>query len=183
MSGHSKWSQIKHKKEITDKKRGQLFSKLLAAISVAARADSSPQFNPRLTSAIEAAKAAHVPQENIERATKRSADDKNLEEIVIEAFGPEKSALIVQCITDNRNRTIAEVRHLLEERGAKMGTPGSAAWAFEAKPALGGKWKAKFPQELSAQGKQKLAEIVEALEEREDVQRVFTNEHNANSTN
>jgi transcriptional/translational regulatory protein YebC/TACO1 len=179
MSGHNKWSQIKNKKEVTDKKRGALFSKLLAAISVAARLDPNPQFNPRLTAAVEAARTAHVPQENIERAISKSSETKNLEELVIEAFGPEKSALVAVCITNNRNRTTSEMRHLLEEHGAKMGLPGSAAWAFEV-PQPGGAWTPKFPQELSPEGKQKLGEIIEALEEREDIQNVFTNVINGN---
>lgn len=175
MSGHNKWQQIKHKKEITDQKRGKLFSKLLAAVSVAAKLDPNPQFNPRLRGAVEAARAANVPQENIDRAIRRSSEAKDLEELVIEAFGPEKSALVICCITDNRNRTTSEVRHLLEERGAKMGTPGSAAWAFNVPPPGGGAWQPKFPQALTAEGRAELEKIIGALEEREDVQRVFTN--------
>src|SRR3989338_11296018 len=109
MSGHSKWSQIKHKKGTTDQKRGQLFSKLLKAISIAAKKEPNPLYNPRLRSVIEKAKENSVPQENIERAISKASEEKNLDEVIIEAYGPEGAALIIQGVTDNTNRTVAEV--------------------------------------------------------------------------
>jgi YebC/PmpR family DNA-binding regulatory protein len=174
MSGHSKWSQIKRQKDIADQKRGQLFSKLLKAISVAARTEPNPQFNPRLRSAIEKAKENNVPQENIERAINKAAEAKNLEELTIEAYGPEGAALIIEGITDNKNRTTNEIRHLLEENNAKMANPGSVLWAFNA-PSNEKSWEAKFPQNISENGRQKLSALVAALEEHNDVQKVVTN--------
>ena len=182
MSGHNKWSQIQHKKGRADKERSAVFTKLLAAISIAAKSEPKPDFNPRLRSAIEKAKENNVPQENIERAIKKASEEKNLEEIVIEAYGPEKVAIIVEAITDNRNRTISEIRHLLDENGAKMATQGSVLWSFSSGggSALGGEksgmeWKAKFPQAISEAGKQTLQSLIEKLEEHDDVQRVITN--------
>ncbi len=172
MSGHSKWSQIKHKKGATDQKRGLLFSKLLNAVSVAARENPDPTFNPRLRTTIETARAANVPNENIERAVKRSSESKNLEEVIMEAYGPEKSAFVILGITDNTNRTIAEVRHLIEELGAKPADPGSVLWSFER---AGGEWKPKFLQSTSEAAKAKIAEVIAALEEHPDVQKVITN--------
>jgi YebC/PmpR family DNA-binding regulatory protein len=172
MSGHSKWSQIKHKKGATDQKRGLLFSKLLKAVSVAAKENPDPQFNPRLRTTIQTARDANVPNENIERAITRSSEEKNLEEVVLEAYGPEKSALVVLGITDSRNRTIAEVRHLMEKLGLKPAEQGSVLWSFEKTQ---GEWKPKFTQLLSDATKQKVQEIVSSLEEHPDVQKVITN--------
>jgi YebC/PmpR family DNA-binding regulatory protein len=172
MSGHSKWSQIKHKKGATDQKRGALFSKLLKAVSVAAKDNPDPNFNPRLRTTIETARKANVPNDNIERAIKRSSEEKELEEIILEAYGPEKSALVLFCITDNRNRTVAEVRHLIEELGLKPASQGSVLWSFEQHD---GAWQPKFKQPVSEEAKQKISEILETLEAHEDVQSVITN--------
>lgn len=181
MSGHSKWSQIKHQKGDADKKRGQLFSKLLRAISIAAKTDppapqgrGSPsitgrQFNPRLRSAIEKAKENNVPAANIDRAISRAGEEKNLEELTIETYGPEGIAIIIEAVTDNKNRTVSEIKHLLEEHGAKMASPGSVVWSFEKN------WQPKFPQNVSEGAKNKLTGLIAALEEHEDVQNVVTN--------
>ncbi len=182
MAGHSHWKQIKAQKGAADKKKSAVFSKLLNAISVAARQESNPAFNPRLRSAMEKAKDNKIPQENIERAIGKASKNKNLEEIIIEAYGPEKTALIIEAITDNKNRTIAEIRHLLDANKAKMADPGSVLWAFDPpapqttkQTSGGGEWKAKFPQQISDEGKRKLQIIIEKLEEHNDVQCVITN--------
>ncbi|MBU6141802.1 YebC/PmpR family DNA-binding transcriptional regulator [Patescibacteria group bacterium] len=172
MSGHNKWSQIKNQKGAADKKRGLLFSKLLKAIAIAAKADPNPQFNPRLRSAIDQAKKANVPQDNIDRAVSKASEEKPLEDVVVEAYGPEGVALIIEGITDNTNRTIAEVKHLLSEHNAKIATPGSVLWSFEKKD---GVWQAKFPQAISDTAKAQIAELVEALNDHDDVQLVTTN--------
>lgn len=172
MSGHNKWSQIKNRKGAQDAKRSLSFSKLLAAIAIAAKADPSPDTNIKLRSAIERAKAGNCPLENIERAISKASESKDLEEVLIEAYGPEGVALIIEAITDNSNRTIAEIRHLLDLNGAKMANQGSVLWSFEKSD---GEWKAKFPQEISDAGKESLQRIVEALEEHNDVQRVSVN--------
>lgn len=135
MSGHSKWAQIKHKKAATDKKRGQIFSKLARAITVAAKEKGGgAQTNPALRVAVEKAKAANMPSENIERAIERGAGGEGaggLEEFTYEAYGPGGTALIIEGITDNKNRTVAELRHLLSSRGGKLADSGSVAWMFD----------------------------------------------------
>lgn len=172
MSGHSKWHQIKHKKGATDQKRGALFSKLVKAISVAARDNPDPNWNPRLRTMIEKAKAANVPGENIERAIKRSSEVKDLEEITIEAYGPDKVAVIVIAVTDNRNRTIAELKSIISENGAKSADPGSVLWSFTK---TDGEWKPNFAQEVTSDGRVKLDTLVSELEEHDDVSGVVTN--------
>ena len=172
MSGHSKWSQIKHKKGVTDVKRGALFSKLLKAISVAAKTEPKPDFNPRLRSAIEKAKENNVPLENIEKAISKAGEEKDLQEVIVEAYGPEGVGLIIEAITDNSNRTTSELRHLLDKNGAKMANPGSVQWGFEK---AGNEWKAKFPQALSPESKSRLDSLMKIIEEHEDVQKITTN--------
>jgi len=178
MSGHNKWSQIKHKKGASDAKRGNLFSKLLRAISIAAKTESNPQFNPRLRSAIETAKENLVPLENIEKAINKASEQKDLSEMIIEAYGPEGVAIIIEAVTDNTNRTISEVKKILSDHDAKVANPGSVLWAFDA-PIPGNteanKWVAKFPQKISDESKEKLEKLIDDLDEHDDVQNVFTN--------
>lgn len=176
MSGHNKWSQIKNKKGIADVKRGKMFSKLLRAISIAARTEASPQFNPRLRTAIETAKENLVPLDNIEKAINKASEQKDLIEMTIEAYGPEGAAIIIQAVSDNTNRTIAEVKKILNDHGAKLANPGSVLWAFDA-PISGqsDKWKAKFPQSISSDSKTKLEKLIEYLDEHDDVQNISTN--------
>jgi YebC/PmpR family DNA-binding regulatory protein len=174
MSGHSHWSGIKHKKEAMDQKRGKVFSKLLAAISIAAKQEPNPQFNPRLRTAILKAKENKVPQDNIERAINKASEIKDLEELVMEAYGPEGAAILIEAVTDNRNRTVSEVKKILSDAGAKWAEPGSVQWAFN--PLAGEKgWEAKFKQEFSPETKEKIAEITEKLNEHGDVQEVYSN--------
>ena len=175
MSGHNKWGQIKHQKGATDKKRGQLFSKILRAISIAAKTEPNPQFNPRLRSLLETAKANNVPNDNIERAIHKASEEKNLEEVIIEAYGPEGSQLIIEGITDNKNRTIAEVKYLLSEHNGKIANPGSALWAFNAPTKEREIWESKFPLAISDTAKTQLAALIEALADHDDIQRVTTN--------
>jgi YebC/PmpR family DNA-binding regulatory protein len=176
MSGHSHFAGIKHKKAITDQKRGQLFSKLLNAVSIAARTEPNPEFNPRLRTAVEKAKESKVPQENIERAVKRASEDKNLEELIVEAYGPEGTAILIQAITDSKNRTIAEVKKILDENGGKIAEPGSVRWAFEQiKTESGLGWQEKFKQPISTEAQEKLQKLIEELLEQNEVQEVYTN--------
>jgi YebC/PmpR family DNA-binding regulatory protein len=137
MSGHSKWSTIKHKKAATDAKRGKIFTKLIKEITVAARlGGGDPSANPRLRAAIDAAKGQNMPKSNIERAIKKGTGELegvSYEEITYEGYGPGGVAVLVETITDNRQRTVAEVRHLLSKRGGNMGEPGSVSWVFEKK--------------------------------------------------
>jgi YebC/PmpR family DNA-binding regulatory protein len=176
MSGHSHWAGIKHKKEATDQKRGKVFSKLLAAISAAAKTEPNPDFNPRLRTAVLKAREASVPQENIERAIKRASDkDAELEELVFEAYGPGGIAIMMEAVSDNRNRTVQEVKTILKERGGKWAESGSVRWAFEPRAASGVGWVAKFPQSVTEEDAKKLAVLIEELEEQDAVQNVFTN--------
>lgn len=137
MSGHSKWSQIKRKKSATDEKRGRMYGKLLRAIEVAAR-DGGPSIegNMTLASAVQKARDYSVPVDNIERAIKRSSGDEGgarFEELTYEGYGPGGVALVVEAVTDNRNRTGQEVRHTLASLGGKLAEPGSVVWMFERK--------------------------------------------------
>jgi len=136
MSGHSHWAGIKHKKQLEDQKRGKIFSKLARKISVAARKGADPETNPTLRQALEEAKYFNLPKENIERAIKRgSGEDKEtrLEEVEYEAFGPSNIALIIEGITDNKNRSLAEIKHILQKYGGKLAQSGSVKWLFEKK--------------------------------------------------
>jgi YebC/PmpR family DNA-binding regulatory protein len=137
MAGHSKWSKIKRKKAANDAKRGKMFTKLIREITVAAReAGGDPEFNPRLRLAIDTAKAASMPQENIDRAVQRGTGELegvSYEEVTYEGYGPGGVALYVETLTDNMNRTVADLRHALEKHGGNLGQNGSVAWQFERK--------------------------------------------------
>lgn len=138
MAGHSKWAGIKHKKAIVDARRGKLFTKLARAITVAAKeGGGDPDGNPSLALAIQKAKDASMPKDNIERAiakgTGAGADVAALENIVYEGYGPGGVALLIEAVTDNRNRTGSEVRHLLSKHGGSLGEPGSVAYNFDKK--------------------------------------------------
>jgi YebC/PmpR family DNA-binding regulatory protein len=174
MSGHSHWAGIKHQKEITDKKRGKVFSKLLALISAAAKTEPNPDFNPRLRTAVEKAKAENVPRDSIERAINKAKDTGAAEEILFEAYGPEGVAILIAVITDSVNRSVQEIKKILSDHGAKWAEPKSVRWAFENSPDKTS-WSAKFKQEISAEAKQKLEELITSLLENEGVQNVFVN--------
>lgn len=168
MSGHNKWSQIKHRKGAQDAKKSAVFSKILAAISIAAKPDPSPETNARLRALIEKARAENVPNENISRAISRAKEEKDLKEFTFECIGPEGIAMLVEGITDNINRTLQEMRMLTQEIGCKPADPGSLMWAFE-------KGQPKFPQSVSEAAREKITKAVEVFNEHEDVQRVTTN--------
>ncbi|HWM93478.1 MAG TPA: YebC/PmpR family DNA-binding transcriptional regulator [Thermoanaerobaculia bacterium] len=135
MSGHSKWSTIKHKKAATDIRRGKLFSKLLKEITVAARmGGADPKGNPRLRSALLEARSSSVPGDNIERAIKKGTGElagEAYEEVIYEGYGPGGVAVLVEAATDNRNRTTAEVRHLFTRHGGSLAEAGSVSWMFK----------------------------------------------------
>jgi len=173
MSGHSHWSGIKHQKEITDKKRAQIFSKLLMAVSAAAKTEPNPDFNPRLRSAIEKAREFSVPSDNIARAIKRASEaGKELEELLFEAYGLGGAALLIFALSDNVNRVVQEIKTILNENGGKWAEPGSVRWAFE-KIADG--WSPKFSSTLPPDEKIKMEKLVSAIMEHDAVQDVFTN--------
>src|ERR687893_2429039 len=141
MAGHSKWASIKHKKAVVDQRRGAHFTKLARAIQVAAReGGGDPDSNAALALAVQKAKDASMPKDNIERAiakgTGAGADADAIETVVYEGYGPAGVAILVEALTDNRNRTGSEVRHLFTKSGGSLGEPGSVAWTFEKKGEL-----------------------------------------------
>jgi YebC/PmpR family DNA-binding regulatory protein len=156
MSGHSKWSTIKHKKGAADAKRGKIFTRILKEMTVAARmGGGDPDGNPRLRAAIVEAKANNMPKDNIDRAIKRGTGELEgltYEEQTYEGYGPGGVAIIVETLTDNGNRTTPEIRHMFEKAGGNLGTPGSVKFQFEK--------KGYFAVEKSAVGEDKLMEIV-----------------------
>lgn len=176
MAGRS-FKQIKQQKGAADIKRGVIFSKLLSAVSAAAKIEPNPDFNPRLRTTIEKARAASVPLENIERAISKATSGETVsEEVLFEAYGPGGVALLIEAITDSTNRTVAEIKLLLRENNGKWAEPGSVTWAFE--PSIEGGapvWVAKFPLEISETDKENLRALIAVIEEQQDVQRVYTN--------
>ena len=136
MSGHSKWATIKHKKAATDAKRGKAFTRLIKEITIAARNGGDPDGNPRLRTAILAAKNVSMPSDNIKKAIMRGTGELEggqIEEVMFEGYGPGGAAVLVNVATDNRNRTVSEVRHAFSKQGGNMGEQGSVAWMFERK--------------------------------------------------
>jgi YebC/PmpR family DNA-binding regulatory protein len=137
MSGHSKWSTIKHKKGATDAKRSKIFTKVLKEVTIAAKiGGGDPSGNPRLRTALDKARGANVPKDNLERAIKKGTGELegvNYEENMYEGYGPGGGALIIETLTDNNNRTVAEVRHLLNKFSGNLGKTGAVSWKFERK--------------------------------------------------
>ena len=136
MSGHSHWATIKRKKSAADAKKGKIFTRIAREIVIAAReGGGDPEMNVRLELAIDKAKAANMPKDSIERAIKRGTgedkDGADFEEILYEGYAPNGVALMIECVTENRNRTVAELRHILSKAGGNMGDPGSVSWQFE----------------------------------------------------
>jgi YebC/PmpR family DNA-binding regulatory protein len=137
MSGHSKWSTIKRKKGVADAKRGAVFTRLAREISIAARDGGDPDTNFRLRLAVDKARGENMPKDNIERAIKKgTGEDKDsavFEEVTFEGYGPHGSALMVTCVTDNRNRTVPDMRHAFSKSGGNMAEPGAVGWQFDRK--------------------------------------------------
>src|ERR1700690_854360 len=136
MSGHSKWATIKHKKGALDAKRGKIFTRIIKEITIAAKGGGDPDGNPRLRGAIAAAKAENMPQENIKRAIQRGTGELpgvTYEEITFEGYGPGGAAVLVEVSTDNRNRTVSEIRHAFSKNGGNLGAAGSVPYMFHKK--------------------------------------------------
>lgn len=140
MSGHSKWSTIKHKKGAADAKRGKLFTKLIKEVTVAARmGGGDPEANPRLRTAVDKARAGNMPKDTIERAIKKGTGELegvSYEEVFYEGYGPGGVAILVECLTDNKNRTVAEIKHTFSKAGYSIGKPGTVAFKFAKKGQL-----------------------------------------------
>ncbi|MFA6407943.1 MAG: YebC/PmpR family DNA-binding transcriptional regulator [Candidatus Paceibacterota bacterium] len=175
MSGHSKWSQIKRKKGVTDAAKSRVFSRYARLITLEAKKANGVLTAPGLSVAIARAKAENMPKDNIERAILKgtSKDFDNLEQVVYEAYGPGGCAIIIDALTDNKNRTTPEIKHLLSKQGVEVAAPGAASWAFMK---VGNIYKPNEPlTEIEGEDEEKLTAILEALDEHEDVQQIFTN--------
>src|SRR5580698_2484405 len=136
MSGHSKWATIKHKKGALDAKRGKIFTRIIKEIMIAARSGGDPDGNPRLRTAVAAAKGVSMPAGNIKNAIMRGTGELEggqIDEIMFEGYGPGSAAVLVSVATDNRNRTVSDIRHMFSKNGGNLGEQGSVAWMFERK--------------------------------------------------
>ena len=175
MAGHNKWTQIKRQKAATDSKKSKIFSKCAKIITLAARKGADPAMNFELRTATEKAKAENMPLENIERAIAKSSgkgEGSNLESARYEAYGPGGTAVIIDVITDSKNRTVAEIKHLLAEHNAKFTEQGSVLWAFDI---ISQKVTPKITVELSPADKEALEKLVGALADLSDAQEIYTN--------
>jgi YebC/PmpR family DNA-binding regulatory protein len=174
MSGHNKWSKIRHKKGATDAARSKVFSKHSMLIAMESRQANGDVDSPKLAASIVRAKKDSMPKENIDRAVAKGAgtDGTKLEEIMFEGYGPGGVALLIQTVTDNNNRTAPLIRHVFSKAGLELGSPGSAAWAFT-KDAEGN-YIPTTPMELDDATGEKLADFIEKLEEEEDVTNIYT---------
>jgi len=173
MSGHNKWSKIKHKKAATDAVKSKVFSKHSALITMEVKKAGGDVSSASVLAAIERAKKDSMPKDNIEKALQKGsgAGGAMLEEILFEGYGPGGVALMIEAVTDNNNRTAPEIRHIFSKAGLELGTPGSAAWAFT-KTSEG--YVPNNPMELDDDTGEKLADFIEKLEEQDDVTNVYT---------
>jgi len=174
MSGHSKWANIKRKKAVLDSKRADNFNKVIRLIVVAAKKGPDVNSNPTLRLAVEKAKEARLSKENIEKAIKRGSgqlEGQEFEAITYEGFGPEGGALLIECLTDNKNRTVAELRTILSKIGGSLGVAGSTSYIFGNDPE-NPIFKVKMN---AAESEIFLDKILDALDDNDDVQEVYTN--------
>lgn len=174
MSGHNKWSKIKNKKGAADAQKSKVFSRLSKLITMESKKCNGDMSSPALATVIDMAKKENMPKDTIERAVKKGtdADAASLQPVTFETYGPGGSAVIIEAVTDNNNRTAAEIRHTLSKLGYELASPGSAAWAFTK---TGTDWEPNTPVELNDADGEKLGRLIDTLEENDDVQGVYTN--------
>lgn len=174
MAGHNKWAQIKRQKGAADAAKSNLWGKIGKRIAVESKKANGDTSLPNLRAIIETAKKANMPKDTIERAIAKgiSADASELEQITYETYGPGGAGIIIETVTDSRNRTAQEIKHLLSENGLSLAAPGSAAWAFE-KTAEG--WTPKTTVPLSEADNEQLMKILEIIDNHDDVENVYTN--------
>jgi len=174
MAGHSKWAQIKRQKGAADAAKSNLWGKLGRRIAVESKKANGDVNAPTLRSVIETAKKANMPKDTIERAVQKgiSADAASLEAITYETYGPGGAAIVIEALTDSRNRTAQEMKHLLSEQGLELAAPGSALWAFE-KTTEG--YSPKTTTQLSEEDNEKLMKILETIDAHDDIENVYTN--------
>jgi YebC/PmpR family DNA-binding regulatory protein len=174
MSGHNKWSKIKHKKATSDAQKSKIFSKYARLITFESKKVGGNVSSTGLKAVIENAKKDNMPQGNIERAVQKGVGGSGEEmfEVIYEAYGPGGSAIIIEGITNNKNRTAAEIKHLLSKYDISLAAPGAALWAFEKK---NGEWSANTTVEVSEEEGNGLGKIIDTLEDHDDVRGVYTN--------
>jgi YebC/PmpR family DNA-binding regulatory protein len=177
MSGHSKWSTIKHKKALTDAKKSKVFSKIASLITISARKGGDPNKNPNLRTMLEKAREVNMPKENVERAIKRGTGEIGgvaLEEVTYGAFGPGGVALLITAITDNKNRTLSDIKQILNSHNAKFAESSSIQWMFRRE---GPDWVANSPMKIEDEAiENQLVALYDALDEQQDVSEVYSTE-------
>lgn len=183
MSGHNKWAQIKHKKAATDAAKSREFARFARLIALESKKASGDANAPGVVAAVSRAKAVNMPKDNIERAIAKGAskDAGELDIVMYEAYGPGGAALIIEALTDNKNRTTQEMKHLLSKNGVELAAPGAASWAFT--KSGDGRFVPNEPLvDLAEEDADRLSALLEAVDEHEDVQRAFTNARDFEST-
>lgn len=183
MSGHSKWSQIKRQKGVTDAARSRVFSRFARLITLESKKAGGSVTAPGLKAVIDRAKAANMPKDNIERAVAKGAskDAGDLEEVVYECYGPGGAAIVIDALTDSRNRTTQELKLIMTKNDIELAAPGSASWAFTKSP--DGTYAPNEPlMELSAEDEEKLGSLLTLFDEHDDVQTIYTNARGYEST-
>ena len=174
MAGHNKWSKIKHKKAVTDARRSKVFTKLVRLIQVEAKKAGGDREAPGLRTAIEKARKENMPNDNIDRAIKKASEvSSDVKPVMFEAYGPAGVGILITGLTDNNNRTSAEVKHALTKMGGSFGAPGSVSWNFTLNQ-QDGIWTPNTTVDISEEDGEKLMRIVEALLDLDDTQDVFT---------
>ncbi len=173
MSGHNKWSKIKHKKAATDAQKSKIFSKLVRLIQVEAKLCNGDINSPTLKTAIEKARKENMPKDNIDRAIKKASEAGDTISVMYEAYGPAGIGLIITGLTDNTNRTSAEVKYILSKYGGSLGAQGSVSWNFTQNS--GREWVPNTTMEITEEDGEKLGRLIDILEENNDIQDVYTN--------
>lgn len=172
MSGHNKWSKIKNKKAVSDAKKSKIYTKMAKVIAVELKKANGDKNAANVQAAVRRAREYDVPNENIERALKKNDNAAAMESIIYEAYGPGGVALMIEALTDNRNKAAGEVKHILAENGCALAAPGSAAWAFT-KTAEG--YVPNTMTQISEEDGLKLDKLIEDLEDNDEVQEIYTN--------
>jgi len=183
MAGHSKWAQIKRGKAVTDAAKSRIFSRFARLITLESKKNAGSLTAPGLATAVSRAKAANMPKDNIERAIAKgiSKEANDVEQVMYEAYGPGGVALVMDALTDNRNRTTQEIKHLLSKNGVQLAAPGAALWAFTKTP--DGSFTPTEPLlNITGEEEAKLGTLLSELDEHEDVQGVYTNARGYEST-
>jgi YebC/PmpR family DNA-binding regulatory protein len=172
MSGHNKWSKVKNKKAVTDAKKGKIYTKMAKVIGVEIKKANGDIKSAGVQAAVKKAREYNVPNENIERALKKNDNALQMESIMYETYGPGGVAIMIEALTDNRNKAAGEIKHILTENGSALAAPGSASWAFT-KTIEG--YLPNTMVEISEEDGLKLDKIIEELEDNDEVQEIYTN--------